>query len=581
MANIKQGIPTIIPLDEVRVEDEAIRYETYQEDFGVSEKKRYTLNKAPIKTIEDVTGIHDGAGITFEKGTDYKLSTDSTEIVWLDEDRPDAGTEFEVTYRSDSVMGRFIEQFESELSTVEDEMASVEESKFIDNATGSELDELGKIFGVLGKRRERTDTQYRIYLKSVVQSFISRGTKNDIKTALSAATDVPIADIEIQEKFDTNEYEVNILAATPITGSVVEEVAQIADPSGVNLLRTRFKIPAEVTEIDDSIGFTFGTLVDNELTTTDDTIDTPRGEAFEDIISDDGNTVNDNLTTSSDIFFFDDGAVVDTNLFTTTDTEFVSDSANTPRAEAGDDLISDDSNSSEKREKHQQRWESEDGPEERTWNFFSWTELNDLIRDNIIDSAFSSETVDISPNRHTVTDTSNSFSTVDISPNRHTVTDTSNSFSTVELSPDLQEIADTLAAGDRVELPSVDINEITDVSDIVTLPSNDITANTDIIETIEATTNKKNQFRWEENASNYDTTWNFFSWTDDAQALLRTLTDTVSAQDQNSVNEVAVYWEQGSWDTMTWTVPDDSGKFIYDENEWESSDWGSLKWTPA
>jgi hypothetical protein len=283
------------------------------------------------------------------------------------------------------------------------------------------------------------------------------------------------------------------------------------------------------------------------LTTTDDTTNLTRGDAFEDIIFDDGNTIDDNLTTSSDIFLFDDGAVVDTNLFTTTEIEFVSDSANIPRAETGDDLISDDSNTSEKREKHQQRWESKNGPEERTWNFFSWTELNDLIRDNIIDSAFSSETVDISPNRHTVTDMSSSFSTVDISPNRHTITDTT-------------------VLRDIVTLPSIDVTDTTDVSDIVTLPSIDVTANTDITVTVDPLKDDINTFEWE----NDD--WNFFEWGQITSLGTKTTNDsayfsdpTVNvSQNKNTTSDTSnsndslrktirnVYWEQNDWNTVYW-----------------------------
>jgi hypothetical protein len=149
-------------------------------------------------------------------------------------------------------------------------------------------------------------------------------------------------------------------------------------------------------------------------------------------------------------------------------------------------------------------------------------------------------------------------STVNISPNRHIVNDTSNSFSTVDISPDLQEIADTLVTGDTVELPSTTI-----------------TANTDIGVTVNTLKNDINIFRWE------DDNWDFFEWTEITSLGTKTTVDSLLSNDSNSINEIAVYWEQGSWDTMTWTVPDDSGKFLYEQNEWESSDWGSLTWTPA
>lgn len=193
---------------------------------------------------------------------EYEVTFQNANVNWdQGGDTPDAGTYFYVTYKATSLLSRYIDNADEELGSVEEQLDSVIEAKFVDSATGDELDRIGESFGVLGKRRERNDTQYRIYLKSIVQSFISRGTKNGIKTAISAATDVPAEDITINEDFQNNEYEVEILATTPITGSLLEEVAEIADPSGVELALTRFTIPADETEIDDEVNISEGIFV--------------------------------------------------------------------------------------------------------------------------------------------------------------------------------------------------------------------------------------------------------------------------------------------------------------------------------
>jgi hypothetical protein len=267
-------LPEILPTEEVRVEDEGFIFTTYEDSSGsIIEKTEYLLEKAPIQRIESVSGILDDGAIEFEQGVDYELSHDQEELAWLDGgDHPDPGSTFYVTYRSESIMGRYIRSHTDELDEVEQDLERLIEAKFVDKAEGQELDRIGDIFGTLGRRLGRDDDEYRIYLKSIVQSFVSRGTKNDIKTALSAATDVPLEDIQINEDFENTEYEVNILAATPITGSLVEVVSEIADPSGVEQSRTRLTIPADEVAINDSADFSFGTPVDGgSLGSTDAT----------------------------------------------------------------------------------------------------------------------------------------------------------------------------------------------------------------------------------------------------------------------------------------------------------------------
>lgn len=277
-------LPRTLPTEVVKVDGEEFTFTTYEgKNNTVLEQKEYEISKAPIQRIEEVRGVFDGTNTVFEKSVDYELSSDRERIVWLDAGvSPDPGTIFEVDYRSESVLGRYIEAHTDELDTVEKELNELQDAKFVDTASGTDLDEVGKIFGTLGRRLGRDDTEYRIFLKSVVQSFVSRGTKNDIKTALSAATDVPLADISINENFADNSYEVNILAATPITGSLVEQVSEIADPSGVEQSRTRFTIPADEMQINDAVNFSFGTSVDGGSLGSNDGVVVPPAEVVSD-----------------------------------------------------------------------------------------------------------------------------------------------------------------------------------------------------------------------------------------------------------------------------------------------------------
>lgn len=333
--DVKPSLPDIFPVGEIRVEDEEHTYLTYDGDpfAGVIEETEYTLDKAPVDEIIEVTGTFNGQDKTFVKGTDYQLSditrteeetftfeniqdqylldnvpeansvsitdnsgdtytegTDfkitSTErfddrtIEWLDsggspdddeeftatytvnassilkwddgEDTPDAGTIFEVTYICESLISRYLTSSEEEFASVHDDFDQAIAGKFVAQATGQQLDELGKIFGVLGKRTGRDDVEYRDYLTSITESFTSTGTKDGIIRAVSAATDVPREDISINEDFQNTEYEIVIVPQTEVIGSVVEQVADISDPSGVEQSATVYDFPNETFFADDS-----------------------------------------------------------------------------------------------------------------------------------------------------------------------------------------------------------------------------------------------------------------------------------------------------------------------------------------
>lgn len=263
------NLPDIFPTEDVSVSDEEHRFNTYQDSDGdIFEVVEYTLGKAPVQRIDEVTGVLDGQVTTFEQGEDYRLSNDNERIVWIGR-TPDPGSTFFVDYRSESVIGRFIKSNSEQMERIDETFEQIIESKFIEHAEGEDLDQIGDLFGPIGRRLGRDDTRYRIYLKSIVQSFVSRGTRDDIKTALSAATDVPKEDITINENFQERQYDITIDAATPITGSLIEDVAEIADPSGVEQLRTRLTVPADSMAVSDSFDVRGTTSASSAMGTTD------------------------------------------------------------------------------------------------------------------------------------------------------------------------------------------------------------------------------------------------------------------------------------------------------------------------
>ena len=563
-------LPDIFPSDEdeiIKIEGEKHRFEVFDDEFGNPlPKYEYTLNKAPIAEVEEVTGFSDGNSVTFSKGADYALTSlvsERTDSFTFDEttdqytltvvpepnttsiedesgdtyvagvdytvatvsgienvidwsigggspddeetftvtydvvfedavidwdqggDEPDAGTIFSVTYRAVSLISRYIENSSDELKTVEDELDEIIKAKFIDNATGDELDNIGATFGQIGKRSGRNDTQYRIYLKSVVQSFVSRGTISGIKAAISAATDVPLENIQINEDFTTNSYEVQVVAATPITGSLLEEVSQIADPSGVDQTRTRFQIPADEMAVDDAVSLTEGQNISDDMAVAD-TFGIFRRDFFDDVVIDDANAVNANkFTIAPDVLGADDANAIDPNLTEVADVAGSDDEGVANRAEASDTLATDDAFAIdgnlvevsdivdatdviatprgevnevvdvsellniEPSNKNAHEWEDDGEPSTTGWNFFEWTEIIDLAR-AISDEIAADDAVTVPPKDAVTTDELGSADSVEIRFNVESITDTAFTDDAVTVPPKDAVTTDTAGSADAV-----------------------------------------------------------------------------------------------------------------------------------
>lgn len=267
MSIIRDILPDIIPDEKIVVEDESHLFRTTEYPDGTTkQQQKYLLNKAPVISIKNVYGTVDDNSEDFIEGQDYELSNDKTTIDFsVGGKSPDSDTEFYVTYTSRSIIDRYVEAHEEIISDVDDKKAEAISANFINQADGQELDELGKLFGELGKRRNRNDTEYRSYLKSIVQSFSGRGTVDGIKFAVSSGLGVNTGDINLFEDFENNEYEIGIVDFQKIEGgidsSTVTTLAQLSDPSGVSFVATRYTLDG------DSVVVEPGTSASSELHT--------------------------------------------------------------------------------------------------------------------------------------------------------------------------------------------------------------------------------------------------------------------------------------------------------------------------
>lgn len=245
-------LPQVLPLTLTRTV-EPHTFTIFEQDDGTTiAQYTYNLNKAPVKRVETVTGTVNGRDYTFEEGTDYAIIDDSGDgepdsidfsIGGAD---PDENTTFEVEYVAQSILNRYVSAYDTTVDPLNGDIQSAIESRQVEHADGraesdsgtnTDLDRIGALFGPLGKRRGRSDTEYRALLKSIVQSFSGRGTKPGMKFAIAAGIGTDTSNITIDEDFQQVGYEIRVENVdTQFLSSVVNDMAQLADPSGVELL---------------------------------------------------------------------------------------------------------------------------------------------------------------------------------------------------------------------------------------------------------------------------------------------------------------------------------------------------------
>lgn len=435
--------------------------QNFEETFTFSlRQNRYELDReVDIGSVS----IVDEDGTTYTDGVEFVLLQDNEDrtdaVVWQDgEDNPDTedsftvsyertspntvvewdetgsnlpqvGSIFFVTYIADSVLSRYIDAYDEKFTEIKEDIDGAVSNKFVDTADSESLDQLGRLFGpVIGKRRGRTDPEYRKYLKSVVQSFTSRGTKTGIKLAIAAATDVPIEEIEITEDFQRNTYNIVVLPNTPVTVSLIENVAEIADPSGVEQILTRFPLEPESVVVNDVALARDAVESDPDEFFSDDDgfVDRNLFSSADQAASDDAQFIDPNVTVRAEDSVSDDAQFIDKNLSTILDDAVVDDTIASPGAASFEDLASrdeafDDLNLTEEVEntastdviesvepsdKNAHFWEDDQSTDVTGWNFFEWTEIVDVSVASPVDTVESDDALVVDANKFDSSDAS-------------------------------------------------------------------------------------------------------------------------------------------------------------------------------
>jgi hypothetical protein len=263
--SIVDRLPGPVPKSTIQ---ETERQEVEQADDG-GVPARYTVSKTPFEALVEVTAVVDGVEQTFtDSGPIRARSISSTgldTVEFQNGTRPDVGTTLEIRYNTEPNVVSYLSQHNAELDSVSDDLEQVFANKSVESAESQALDLLGDQYGPFGDRRGRTDTEYRAYLRSLIPAFSARGTRDDIKLAVSAATGVPESEISIIEDTTAVGIEVAITSDTVVeASSQLSEVINLALPSGVELLSdpsvlnqavfVAFETASQTTQAADGLG---------------------------------------------------------------------------------------------------------------------------------------------------------------------------------------------------------------------------------------------------------------------------------------------------------------------------------------
>lgn len=175
---------------------------------------------------------------------------------------------------ADSKFRKYLDAHQDELDKFEENIEQALMTHRVNEATGRDLDRIGRLYGDVGSRRGRSDENYRSYLRGVVKAFSGRGTRPGMKDGISAAFDLNREDVEIEEYFDDNEYDVIISNWGYHNSRNLAEIAQIVDPSGVKLRTIKYDSGiVDTMAADDSVSAYEIDIIITDSMSSDDTIE--------------------------------------------------------------------------------------------------------------------------------------------------------------------------------------------------------------------------------------------------------------------------------------------------------------------
>jgi len=297
--SITERLPDILPVRSIEI-TETQTFQVLDPDGSATPHTVYQPEKAPFTRLVDVSLGEEGNGQTYAIPDEVEprdTDGDGTyeKIAFVGGDLPEDGTEFSITYVADSFLGRHARAHGQELDATSQTIESAIDSKSVETASGQALDLIGRQYGLLGLRRGRNDDVYRNYLKSLVNTFDGRGTQSGVKLAVGSALGLDDEVIELREDFQNTNYDLVISEWSPHATSMIADVADLADPSGVDLSRIVYQIDQDAVRTTDTVTVRFGPVITDAVVTDENvtTTTTPAGDGTW-VDSDTASNITDN-----------------------------------------------------------------------------------------------------------------------------------------------------------------------------------------------------------------------------------------------------------------------------------------------
>ncbi|WP_153952857.1 hypothetical protein [Halosegnis longus] len=270
-----------LPAGDIIVEGEEHVYTDYTDiDGNADPVLTYQLGKAPVLRVTKVIANLNGVKRTLTRGDEWEVVDDNGDgrpdsIRLIDpEDFLTTGTTLSVTYVSKSIVSRITDASDSQIDRFLDLADEIIDSRQIDHADGRNLDRQGEMFGQIGGRGGRNDSEYRTLLRTIVELFNGRGTRSGMKRAVAIALDISTDDVTVIEDFEQNGFTVSISNVdTGVQTTVLNDLIQLAKPSGISVLEPpvlelggTISVSADgFTVVDETAGLGTGTLGDGSL----------------------------------------------------------------------------------------------------------------------------------------------------------------------------------------------------------------------------------------------------------------------------------------------------------------------------
>jgi len=236
--SILEYLPDYVPKSDIKID----ATQEFEYRSSSTPKTVYKIEDGPVKRIDELVAIVSGSTRELIVGEEVELRDTTGDaqydsVAFIDSDvLPDEDTEFEATYVAEPVISRYVSSFDDDIDILGDRIDDSIDSKYIDSATGRELDRIGAKYGDVGRRLGRNDDEYKSFLRSIVSAFDATGTKSGIRFVTSAVLQVDENLVEIEENFDANSFTIRVEHPEfSVQTDSLNSLIDLVSPTGVGI----------------------------------------------------------------------------------------------------------------------------------------------------------------------------------------------------------------------------------------------------------------------------------------------------------------------------------------------------------